>query len=91
MPAHQENPMKAIVQDKYGTPDALELREIDKPVVKDDEVLVRVHAASVHPDVWHVVRGLPYVLRLMGPGCSNQRTEFREQMRQDMLSRLART
>jgi NADPH:quinone reductase-like Zn-dependent oxidoreductase len=68
MPTHQENPMKAIVQDKYGTPDALELREIDKPVVKDDEVLVQVHAASVHPDVWHVVRGLPYVLRLMGAG-----------------------
>jgi NADPH:quinone reductase-like Zn-dependent oxidoreductase len=40
----------------------------DKPPVKDDEVLVRVHAASVHPDVWHVVRGLPYVLRLMGAG-----------------------
>jgi NADPH:quinone reductase-like Zn-dependent oxidoreductase len=41
---------------------------MDKPVLKDDEVLVRVHAASVHPDVWHVVRGLPYVLRLMGAG-----------------------
>ena len=37
-------------------------------MVNDDEVLVRVHAASVHPDVWHVVRGLPYVLRLMGAG-----------------------
>ena len=60
--------MKAIVQDKYGSLDVLELREIDKPVVKDDEVLVRVHAASVHPDVWHVVRGLPYVLRIMGAG-----------------------
>jgi NADPH:quinone reductase-like Zn-dependent oxidoreductase len=61
--------MKAIVQDKYGSPaDVLELREIDMPVIKDDEVLVRVHAASVHPDVWHVVRGLPYVLRLMGAG-----------------------
>jgi NADPH:quinone reductase-like Zn-dependent oxidoreductase len=60
--------MKAIVQDKYGSPDVLELREIDKPVVKDDEVLVRVHAASVHPDVWHVVRGRPYALRLMGAG-----------------------
>jgi len=60
--------MKAIVQDKYGSPDVLELREIDKPVVKDDEVLVRVHAASVHPDVWHVVRGWPYALRLMGAG-----------------------
>src|SRR5918994_3936639 len=61
--------MKAIVQDKYGSPtDVLELRDIDVPVVKDDEVLVRIHAASVHPDVWHVVRGLPYVLRIMGAG-----------------------
>ena len=61
--------MKAIVQDKYGSPaDVLKLRDIDEPVVKDDEVLVRVHAASVHPDVWHVVRGLPYILRLMGAG-----------------------
>ena len=50
------------------TLDVLELKDIDKPVVKDDEVLVRVRAASVHPDVWHVVRGLPYVLRLMGAG-----------------------
>lgn len=60
--------MKAIIQDKYGSLDVLVLREIDKPLVKDDEVLVRVRAASVHPDVWHVVRGLPYVLRLMGAG-----------------------
>jgi NADPH:quinone reductase-like Zn-dependent oxidoreductase len=60
--------MKAIGHDKYGSPDALELKEIDKPVVKDDEVLVRVHAASVHADVWHAVRGLPYVLRIMGAG-----------------------
>src|SRR3712207_3852786 len=61
--------MKAIVQNKYGSPvDVLELKDIYRPVVKDDEVLVRVHAASVHPDVWHVVRGLPYVLRIMGAG-----------------------
>ena len=60
--------MKAIVQYKYGSPDVLELKDVDKPIVKDDEVLVRVHAASVHPDVWHVVRGLPYVLRIMGAG-----------------------
>ncbi len=58
--------MKAIVQDAYGSPDVLELRDIDKPVVEDDEVLVRVRAASVHPDVWHVLTGLPYVLRMMG-------------------------
>ncbi|UCF07033.1 MAG: NAD(P)-dependent alcohol dehydrogenase [bacterium] len=61
--------MKAIVQDKYGSPDTvLQLREIDKPVIGDDEVLVRVRAASVHPDVWHAVTGRPYVLRLMGAG-----------------------
>jgi NADPH:quinone reductase-like Zn-dependent oxidoreductase len=61
--------MKAIVQDSYGSPDdVLKIREIDKPVFGDDEVLVRVRASSVHPDVWHVVTGLPYVLRLMGAG-----------------------
>ena len=60
--------MKAIVQERYGSPDDLELREVDKPVVGDDEVLVRVRAASIHPDVWHVVSGRPYVLRLMGAG-----------------------
>lgn len=60
--------MKAIVQGRYGPPEVLELREIDNPVVADDEVLVRVRAASVHPDVWHVVSGRPYALRLMGSG-----------------------
>jgi len=60
--------MKAIVQERYGSPDDLELREVEKPVVGDDDVLVRVRAVSVHPDVWHVVRGRPYVLRLMGAG-----------------------
>jgi NADPH:quinone reductase-like Zn-dependent oxidoreductase len=48
--------MKAIVQRKYGSPDLLTLEEIDEPTIGDDEVLVRVRAASVHPDVWHVVR-----------------------------------
>jgi NADPH:quinone reductase-like Zn-dependent oxidoreductase len=60
--------MKAIVQRKYGSPDDLTLQEVAQPVVGDDEVLVRVRAASVHPDVWHVVCGRPYVLRLMGSG-----------------------
>ena len=60
--------MKAIVQERYGSPDVLELREIDRPAVGDDEVLVRVHATSVHPDVWHALRGVPYVLRIMGSG-----------------------
>jgi NADPH:quinone reductase-like Zn-dependent oxidoreductase len=61
--------MKAIVQTGYGPPrDVLELRDIPVPTIRDDEVLVRVRAASVHPDVWHVVRGVPYALRLMGSG-----------------------
>jgi NADPH:quinone reductase-like Zn-dependent oxidoreductase len=60
--------MKAIVQEEYGSLDALQLREVEKPAPGDDEVLVRVRAASVHPDVWHVVCGRPYVLRLMGAG-----------------------
>jgi NADPH:quinone reductase-like Zn-dependent oxidoreductase len=60
--------MKAIVQEEYGSLDALQVREVEKPAPGDDEVLVRVRAASVHPDVWHVVSGHPYVLRLMGAG-----------------------
>jgi NADPH:quinone reductase-like Zn-dependent oxidoreductase len=60
--------MKAVVQDAYGSPDVLELREIGEPAVGDDQVLVRVRAASVHADVWHVMRGVPYVLRIMGAG-----------------------
>lgn len=61
--------MKAIVQSGYGPPDeVLALREIDRPAVGHGDVLVRVHAASLHPDVWHAVRGVPYVLRLMGSG-----------------------
>ena len=60
--------MRAIVQHRYGSVDDLELREIDRPPMADGEVLVRVHAASVHPDVWHVVTGYPRVLRVMGGG-----------------------
>jgi NADPH:quinone reductase-like Zn-dependent oxidoreductase len=60
--------MKAIVQNGYGSLDALKLREVETPAPGDGEVLVRVRAASVHPDVWHVVSGRPYILRLMGAG-----------------------
>jgi NADPH:quinone reductase-like Zn-dependent oxidoreductase len=49
-------------------PAPLELREVDEPVASDDQLLVRVRAASVHADVWHVMRGVPYVLRIMGAG-----------------------
>jgi NADPH:quinone reductase-like Zn-dependent oxidoreductase len=60
--------MKAIVQDVYGSTDVLELREVDKPDMADDEVLVRVHAAGVDRGVWHVMAGLPYPIRLAGFG-----------------------
>ena len=60
--------MKAIVRDTYGSPDVLELREIDKPEIADGEVLVRVHAAGVGRDVWHIMTGLPYPIRLAGYG-----------------------
>jgi NADPH:quinone reductase-like Zn-dependent oxidoreductase len=60
--------MKAIVRDTYGSPDVLELRDIDKPAIEDDEVLVRVHAAGVDRGVWHIMTGLPYPIRLAGYG-----------------------
>src|SRR5215211_5008832 len=60
--------MKAIVQDEYGSPDVLKLRDIEKPGIADDEVLLRVHAAGVGRDVWHVMTGLPYPIRLAGYG-----------------------
>jgi NADPH:quinone reductase-like Zn-dependent oxidoreductase len=60
--------MKAIVQEKYGSADVLELGEIAPPAIGDGEVLVRVHAAGVDPGVWHLVTGLPYLVRVMGYG-----------------------
>jgi NADPH:quinone reductase-like Zn-dependent oxidoreductase len=59
--------MKAIVSERYGSPDALELREIDKPVIEDHQVLVRVHASSVNPADWYRVTG-PYFARVFGGG-----------------------
>ena len=60
--------MMAMVRDAYGPPDVLELRDIDIPECADDEVLVRVRAAGVGRDVWHVMTGLPYPIRLAGYG-----------------------
>jgi NADPH:quinone reductase-like Zn-dependent oxidoreductase len=57
--------MKAIVQDTYGPPEVLELRDVAKPGIGDDEVLIRVHAAGLDPSVWHLMTGLPYVVRMM--------------------------
>jgi NADPH:quinone reductase-like Zn-dependent oxidoreductase len=60
--------MKAIVRDTYGSPEVLELRDIDIPEYADEEVLVHVHAAGVGRDVWHIMTGLPYPIRLAGYG-----------------------
>ncbi|TDO45230.1 NADPH:quinone reductase-like Zn-dependent oxidoreductase [Kribbella sp. VKM Ac-2527] len=57
--------MKAIVQERYGPPEVLEVGEVAKPAPADDEVVIRVRAASVNARDWHVMRGDPYVARLM--------------------------
>jgi len=67
--------MKAIVRDNYGSADVLELREIEKPAVEDDHVLVRVHATSVNAGDWHSMRGKPYIIRLMLGGLFKPRTK----------------
>lgn len=56
--------MTAIVQDRYGSADVLQLREIERPRPKPDEVVVRVHAAGIDFGVWHLMEGLPYAVRL---------------------------
>ena len=56
--------MKAIVQDRYGSADVLEFKDIEEPVVGDEDVLIRVHAAGCGPDVWHLMTGMPYMARL---------------------------
>jgi NADPH:quinone reductase-like Zn-dependent oxidoreductase len=56
--------MKAIVQDRYGSTDVMELREIDRPTPGAGQLLVRVHAAGVDPGVWHLMAGEPYMVRL---------------------------
>ena len=68
--------MKAIVQDRYGSADVLEFRDIDEPKVGENDVLVRVHAAGCGPDVWHLMTGLPYIVRLM-PGFRRSRAGVR--------------
>ena len=60
--------MKAIVQDQYGSPEVLKLRDIDRPDIGLDDVLVRVRAAGVHIGDWHLMTGQPYLMRVMGFG-----------------------
>jgi NADPH:quinone reductase-like Zn-dependent oxidoreductase len=60
--------MKAIVRDRYGAADVLELRDVEVPQVADDEVLVRVRAAGLDRGAWHIMAGLPYLIRIAGYG-----------------------
>jgi NADPH:quinone reductase-like Zn-dependent oxidoreductase len=72
--------MRAIVQDRYGSPDVLRLADVDKPVTADNEVLVRVHAAAINARDWHAMRGDPYLARmafgLRGPKMKIRGTDF---------------
>ncbi len=60
--------MKANIYTKYGSPNVLELKEVEKPIPKDDEILIKVHAAAVNALDWHLLRGKPIFIRLMGLG-----------------------
>jgi NADPH:quinone reductase-like Zn-dependent oxidoreductase len=56
--------MKAIIYTEYGSPDVIQFKEVEKPTPKDDEVLIKVHAASVNAGDWLYLRGTPWLLRL---------------------------
>ncbi|RLC35184.1 MAG: NAD(P)-dependent alcohol dehydrogenase, partial [Candidatus Nealsonbacteria bacterium] len=60
--------MKAIVYERYGSPDVLKLKEVENPIPKDNEVLIKVHAASANAADWHILRGEPFLVRLMVGG-----------------------
>lgn len=68
LPMKDQAQMKGIVCESYGSPDVLQLKEVAKPAPKDDDVLVRVHAASVNAGDWHLLRGKPLLMRVMGFG-----------------------
>ena len=76
--------MKAFVSDRYGSPDVMELQEVDKPQLTEESALVRVRATSVNAFDWHMLRGKPYLARLgeglrapkttiLGPRCGRDR------------------
>jgi NADPH:quinone reductase-like Zn-dependent oxidoreductase len=66
--------MKAVVYRCYGSPDVLELEDIEKPIPADNEVLVKIKAAAVNPLDWHYMRGEPYIMRLIGSGLGSPKS-----------------
>ena len=68
--------MKAIVYTKYGTPDVLHLEEVEKPSPRDEEVLVKVHAASINAGDWHLLTGYPLLMRFAGVGIFTPKNMF---------------
>ncbi|MFX1284774.1 MAG: NAD(P)-dependent alcohol dehydrogenase [Promethearchaeota archaeon] len=68
--------MRAIIRHEYGSPDVLELQEIEKPVPKDDEILLKVHAASVNRTDSHGLRGTPFMARIVLGGLRKPRTKI---------------
>jgi NADPH:quinone reductase-like Zn-dependent oxidoreductase len=69
--------MQAITQDRYGSAEVLELSDIQRPALDGGDVLVRVHAASVHIGDWHVMTGQPYLMRILGFGLRGPKARVR--------------
>ena len=88
--SHREGTMKAFVQDRYGPPEVLHLREIEKPVLPDDRVLVKVRAASVNAFDWHMMSADFFVVRL-SEGLRRPKTPSAGQTSQERSRPSART
>jgi NADPH:quinone reductase-like Zn-dependent oxidoreductase len=74
--AREASLMTAVVQDRYGSADVLQLREVERPRPRADEAIIRVHAAGVDFGVWHLMEGIPYAVRLVS-GLSRPRNPVR--------------
>ncbi len=63
-----EHTMRAVTQRAYGSAEVLAVTSIDRPTIADDEVLIEVEAAGLDRGVWHLMTGMPYLIRIMGYG-----------------------
>jgi NADPH:quinone reductase-like Zn-dependent oxidoreductase len=81
--------MKAITQDRYGPPDVLEFCDVDPPTAADNEILVRVQAASVNAADWHIMRGDPYLARVLMPAVFGRRGPKHKIRGRDFAGRVA--